>query len=191
MKKTVLAMMVAMVSLFLVACPPSNNAAGNNAAKCKDGGAKCGTPAADAWALYRKKGNKWVHKMVTKMQGMDDMVSYMENEVISVDDKAAKVKMTMMDKDKKAMAGMAPTENEIKFETPKAADKPADKPVEMKKETIKVAAGEFECYVTETEAGGSKTKSWSSVKYPGLAVKSETTGSANSTMELIEWTEGK
>jgi hypothetical protein len=97
----------------------------------------------------------------------------------------------MMDKDKKPMAGMAPQEMEIKFETAKDGTAVKDKAPEIKKETIKVAAGEFECNVIETEAGGSKTKSWSSVKYPGLAVKSETTGAANMTMELIEWTEGK
>ena len=39
---------------------------------------------------------------------------------------------------------------------------------------------------TETEAGGTKSKTWSSKKYPGLVVKMEAGGM---TMELVEFNE--
>lgn len=194
MRKSILAMFVVMIAVFAVAC--GGNTAKGNGGNTADGGNTAGgggggDAAADAFALYKKKGRVWVTKSVMKMQGMDDMVTYNKSEVIDVTDKAAKVKMWSLDKDKKPMAGMeAGTEMEIKFETPKVdAPKCGAKAPEVKKETIKVAAGEFECNVMETEAAGSKTKSWSSVKYPGLPVKSETTGAANMTSELVEFNE--
>lgn len=181
MKKTILSMLVVLVAVLAVACG-GNKPAGNGSNTATDG-AKCGggEAAADAFALYKKKGRKWVLKSTTKMEGMDPMVSYMEYEIVDVTDKSAKQKMTVLDKEKKPMAGGAPTETEIKFETPKVeAPKCGAKAPEMKKEKIKVEAGEFECYFTEV----SGTKSWSSVEYPGLAVKSE---GANNTMELISF----
>lgn len=183
MRKSILAMFVVMIALFAVACggnKPAGNGTGNDAGNTAgtDGGS---SSTADAFALYKKKGRKWTLKSTTKMEGMDPMVSYMEYEIVDVTDKSAKQKMTMLDKEKKPMAGMQPTETEIKFETPKVeAPKCGAKAPEMKKEKIKVEAGEFECYFMEV-AG---TKSWSSVEYPGLPVKSE---GASNTMELISF----
>jgi hypothetical protein len=77
---------------------------------------------------------------------------------------------------------MEPTETMIQFPKGKPASNVGDQPAELKKENIKVEAGEFECYFVEV-AG---TKSWSSIKFPGLLVKME---GANTSMELVEWKE--
>ncbi|MCA8919483.1 MAG: hypothetical protein KDB68_15380 [Planctomycetes bacterium] len=187
MRKSILFGLLSLVAVLAVACGSGNdangggNGAGGNGAACS-GGENGGGDSADAYALYKKEGRKWKHKSVTKMEGMDDMVSFMEYEITKVADDHAMQKMTMLDKDGKPMAGMDPTETKIEFKTAEAPACTGGEAVEMKEETVKVAAGEFECYVTEV-AG---TKSYSSKKYPGLLVKME--GASNS-MELIEFTE--
>jgi Ca2+-binding EF-hand superfamily protein len=154
------------------------------------------TPAGDGelkkelFTLYTKEGRSWTVKSTMKMQGMDDMVSYMKTEVVKVGDDFAEIKMTMLDKDKKEMAGMSPTTTKISFRVPKASGTPKEGPkVETKEETIKVEAGEFECIVTTVEANGSKTTSWTSKKFAGLLVKTTTSGAAEMTMELVEFKE--
>lgn len=187
MRKSILFGLLSLVAVLAVACGSGNNAAGGNGAGGNGaacGGSTCGgdSDSADAYALYKKEGRKWKLKSVTKMEGMDDMVSFMEYEITKVADDHAMQKMTMLDKDGKPMAGMDPTETKIPFATAEAPACTGGEAVEMKEETVKVEAGEFECYVTEV-AG---TKSYSSKKYPGLLVKTE--GASNS-MELIEFTE--
>ncbi|MHC4840661.1 MAG: hypothetical protein ACYTDT_06795 [Planctomycetota bacterium] len=137
----------------------------------------------DPFALYKKEGRKWKHKSVTSIEGMDDMISFMEYEIIEVTEKHAVQKMTMTDKNGEPFAGVKPTETTIKFKIPESVedDDEIEAP-EMESETIKVEAGEFECHVTDL--GG--TKVWSSIKFPGLLVKME--GESNS-MELVEFTE--
>ena len=185
MRKTILAALICGVSVMAVACG-GGNAAGNGNAPAGGGNAATaggGGEAAksDAFALYKKKGRTWLTKSTVKMEGMDPMVTYSKSEVVDVTDKSAKVKMWTLDKDQKPMAGMeAGTEMEIKFETPAATGDTTAKPAEPKKETVKVEAGEFECYMSEN-AG---TKSWSSVEFPGLPVKME---GATMTMELVKF----
>jgi len=138
--------------------------------------------AADPYALYKKKGRTWTHKSSIKIAGMDDMVNHMKYEVTEVADDHAMYKVWMLDKDKKAMAGMPePTPTRIDFAKPNDAPASPDAPkVETKDETVEVAAGKFECIAYDF----SGTKSWMSKKYPGLLVKME---SETMTMELIEF----
>lgn len=184
MRKSIFFSLLCLIAIVAVACGGGNNDAGNgtggDAAACGGCGGDGGS--ADAYALYKKEGRKWKHKSVTKMEGMDDMVSFMEYEITKVADDHAMQKMTMLDKDGKPMAGMEPTETKIDFVTAEAPACTGTEAPEMTEETITVAAGEFECYVMDN-AG---TKSWSSKKYPGLAVKME---GATMTMELIEFDE--
>lgn len=185
MRKSILAMFVVMIACFAVACGgnKSNTANGgggtNEPAKC---GSTDGGSSVDAFALYKKKGRKWMHKSTTKMEGMDPMVSYMSYEITDVNDKEATQLMIMLDKDKKPMAGMEKgTETKIPLVAPKVeAPKCGAKAPEMKKEKAKCEAGEFECYLTEMN----DTKTWTSVEYPGLLVKME---GKQTTMELISF----
>lgn len=182
MRKSIFFSLLCLIAIVAVACGggnDANSADGNSVAGCTGG---CGGDAADAYALYKKEGRKWKHKSVTKIEGMDDMVSFTEYEITKVADDHAMQKMTMLDKDGKPMAGMEPTETKIPFATAEAPACTGGEAPEMTEETITVEAGEFECYVMEN-AG---TKTWSSKKYPGLAVKME---GATMTMELIEFTE--
>lgn len=133
----------------------------------------------DPYVLYKKKGRKWTAKTTTKLEGMDDIISYFKAEVIKVGANSATVSYTVLDKDRKPMAGLPANETEIEFR--EAEDDWGDRPeVKTTEETIKVEAGEFECTVTEV----SGTKSWMSKKYPGLLVKME---SGSMTTELIEY----
>jgi len=186
MRKSILAMFVVMIAIFAVACG-GNKAAGNGAGN--GGGnepAKCGSTdggsSVDAFALYKKKGRKWMHKSTTKMEGMDPMVSYMSYEITDVNDKEATQLMMMLDKDKKPMAGMEKgTESKIPLVAAKTEPVKDAKPAaEPKKEKCKVEAGEFECYLTEMN----DTKTWSSVEFPGLLVKME---GKQTSMELISF----
>jgi hypothetical protein len=190
MRKGILFSLLCLIAIVSVACGGANNATGNSKGNVANGGGDTGgdtgssSDAADAFALYKKKGTTWTTKNVTKMAGMDDMITYSKNEIVDVTDKAAKVKTWTLDKDKKPYAGMeAGTEYEVKFETPKV-ETGADAPkVETKDETAKVEAGEFDCTVTET--GGNKV--WMSKKYPGLMVKMT---HASGSSELVEFKEG-
>lgn len=181
MRKSIFFSLLCLIAIVAVACGGGNNATGNGTgggdAAC--GGGNGGGDASDPFALYKKEGRKWKTKSVTKIEGMDDMVSFTEYEVTKVSDAEATYVMRTLDKDGKETSKMEQT---IKFETPKAETTGGEAAPEPTKETVTVAAGEFECYVNDT-AG---TKSWSSVKYPGLSVKME---GATMTMELVEFTE--
>jgi hypothetical protein len=191
MRKGILFSLLCLIAIVSVACGSGNNATkGNGTGNAANGGGDTGgdtgstSDAADAFALYKKKGTTWTTKNVTKIAGMDDMISYSKNEIVEVTDKSAKVKTWMLDKDQKPMAGMeAGTEYEVKFETPKVETGTDAPKVETKEETVKVEAGEFECIVTET--GGNKV--WSSKKYPGLMVKMT---HASGSSELVSFKEG-
>lgn len=187
MSKRILAALLCAVAIFAVACGGGNgNGAKGNGTGSNDAG-KCGSPdtaAADPYALYKNKGRTWTHKSVTKVAGMDDMVSFMKYEVTEVADDHAMYKMWMLDKDQKPMAGMPePTPTKVEFKKVEATAPVANAPkVEVKEESIEVKAGKYDCTVTEM----SGTKTWMSKKYPGLMVKME--GASNS-MELVEFKE--
>lgn len=185
MRKGILFMLLCLTAIVAVACGGGNDAGNNGGGECTGGECNGGNgngDTADAYALYKKEGRKWKTKSVMKMEGMDDQVSFTEYEIISVADDHAVQKMTMLDAEGNPNEHVPPSETKIEFTTAEATDTDGESAPEPTKETIKVEAGEFECYVTEQ----SGTKSWSSVKYPGLAVKME---SDNMTMELVEFSE--
>ncbi|MCB9934976.1 MAG: hypothetical protein H6840_04710 [Planctomycetes bacterium] len=194
MRKSILFSLLSLIAVLAVACGGGNNAAGGNAGKgnagsgnagaCAGGGCGGGEAAADAMAFYRKAGNYYMTKSTMKVAG-NDMVTYSKFEIVKSDDKGYVAKSTSYDKDKKETF----SQEMPLVEWPKpVADTGGEAPkVTTTEETIKVEAGEFECIVMETEAAGSKTKSWSSKKYPGLPVKSVTTGAADMTSELVEY----
>jgi hypothetical protein len=139
----------------------------------------------DPFALYKKEGRTWALKSTSVIEGMDPMVSYLVFKITAVSDKEATQEMSFLDKDKKPMAGMEEgIETRIPFQESKLPPDGAREAPEMKRETIKVEAGEFECYLTEMN----DTKTWSSVMYPGLLVKME---GKHTTMELIEFKDGE
>jgi len=184
MHKSLMYLLVALLTVVVAACGGD----GKDGKDGKGGDGKGGDgkevngggETADVWALYKKEGRKWKHKSVTKMEGMDDMVSFMAYEITKVADDHAMQKMTMLDKDGNAMAGMDPTETKIEFKTPEATgDAPADAPKPTEEE-VEVAAGKFNCMVTE--AAGNKT--WTSKDFPGLLVKME---GGTTSMELVEF----
>jgi hypothetical protein len=137
--------------------------------------------AADPYSLYKKVGRSWMHKSVTKLPGIDDMISYMKYEITAVKDDHAIQVMTMLDAEKKPNEFVPPTEIKIEFVVPEPSDDVEEAP-KPKQETVKVEAGEFKCYVFEHHG----TKSWMSIKYPGLLVKME---GENHSMELVEFKE--
>ena len=137
----------------------------------------------DVFALYKKLGRKWTHRSTTTIAGMDPMVTYMKYEITEVTETYATQTMTILDKDKKKMAGMKPFDSKIEFIIPEQAADKGDAAPKLETETIKVEAGEFKCYKNDM-AG---TVSWVSVKYPGLLIKMK---SGTTSMELIEWNEG-
>jgi hypothetical protein len=190
MRKGILFSLLCLIAIVSVACGGGNNAAGNKAngasngadGAAADGGTDGGTTEVDAYALYKKKGRSWMTKNDMDAGGTK-MVSYSKTEVVEVTDDHAMIKVWTLGEDKKPMAGMPePTPTEIKFVKAEPVADAKAPATEVKKETVKVAAGEFECYFTEN----SGTKSWSSVKYPGLPVKME---SATMKMELVEFNE--
>ncbi|CAG0979742.1 hypothetical protein PLCT2_01830 [Planctomycetaceae bacterium] len=181
MRKSILAMFVVMIAMFAVACggnKPAGNGGDANAANGGGTGGGCTAKEVDVYALYKKKDRTWTHK-----NDFGGNVSHMKVQVVDVKDDHAMTKTWMLDKDMKAMAGMPepePVKVEFKkVEAPKDGTKCAPK-VETKDETIKVAAGEFECTWTKT----GDTETWMAKKYPGLIVKSKM---AAGTMELVEF----
>ncbi len=189
MRKSIFVMVLSLVAVLAVACGGgANNKGGNGAggsgnAACGGGGENGGGgDAADAYALYKKKGRSWLVKNDMDAGGTK-MVSYTKTEVVDVADDHAMIKMWTLGEDKKPMAGMPePEPTKIPFATADSTTTTDAPKVETKEETVKVAAGEFECIVTEN-AG---TKIWSSKKYPGLTVKME---SETMKSELVEFNE--
>lgn len=140
----------------------------------------------DYYAVYKKKGRTWTWKNSAKYSGFE-VVSYTKQEVIEVSDTKAKIKFTSMDSNKKELAS---SEYDIEFSHGTTTDGSGDgtKTPEMTEEKIKVEAGEFECMKWTSEAGGNKSTTWLSKKYPGLVVKSESKSDAGeNVMELVEF----
>ncbi|MBE7492853.1 MAG: hypothetical protein HS108_14015 [Planctomycetes bacterium] len=151
----------------------------------KDKEKETGAPA-DPYALYRKKGRNWTTRMTVSMEGVTPFVNYSKTEVVTVEKDYAEIKMYFLDKDKQPMPGMPePEPVRVEFKQADPAVPPAEQPaVETTEETIKVEAGEFVCYRVSIPDSG--ITSWTSKKYPGLAVKME---SKTMTMELVEFNE--
>jgi hypothetical protein len=124
--------------------------------------------------------------MTVSMEGVAPFVNYSKTEVVTVEKDYAEIKMYFLDKDKQPMPGMPESEPvRVEFKQADPAVPPAEQPaVETTEETIKVEAGEFVCYRVSIPDSG--ITSWTSKKYPGLAVKME---SKTMTMELVEFNE--
>lgn len=169
MRKSILFSLMAMIVLAMTACGSGDN--GNNSATT-GGDTGSETPAAsDPYALYKKKGRNWTHKM--EVAGN---VSHSKTEVVELADDHAMITTTMLDKDKKPMEGMPePTPTKIEFKTAEpVADTGGAKPAEPKKETVKAAGKDWKCVSYDDG------KTWMAEDMPGLIVKSEM-------MELVEF----
>ncbi len=201
MRKSIFLMVLSLVAVLAVACGGGNaannkaNGAGGNGGDTANGGdANGGGSSADAWALYKKEGRSWMLKSTSKTGDMDPQVSFMKYEIVSVADDHAMQKLTMLDAEKKPNEYVPASETKIEFKTAETGETGDAPKVEQKEESIEVAGKKWDAIVTETEASGMKTKSWTSKEFPGLLLKSETTGETggmkmNSTMELVEWNE--
>lgn len=140
----------------------------------------------EAFALYTKVGRSWTTKTTANYGGIE-MVTYTKTEVLEVGDDFAKIKTTVLDKDKKEM--MPGTETKISFRVASGSGGTAPE-VKTEEETIKVEAGEYECVKVTVEAAGTKTTSWTAKKFPGLLVKSSSEGGGGkSSTELVEFKE--
>lgn len=142
--------------------------------------------------FYAQVGVSWAIKTTSEVAGnqSESKISY---EVVSLDEKAnvAKVKMQSV-----SMVGgneYKGPEQEITMPLTATAQgkggtttKGAGGEVETKEETVKVPAGEFDCVVTKSTAGGNTSTVWMSKEHNGLMVKqvSETAGT-KSTTELV------
>ena len=185
--KTVL-MLLAM--MFLIGAPvAAQEKAPAGDKKAEEG--KKEEAAVDAYALYKVKGRTWTWKSVSKYSGMET-VGYTKYEVLEVTDKDCKCKFTMMDAEKKETYSMEQTIPFTVVETPKDPKAPATPAPEIVEETIKVEAGEFACQKWTSGDDKNKSTSWTSKKYIGLLVKSESKSEAGeSAMELVEFKEGE
>ncbi|MBK9973948.1 MAG: EF-hand domain-containing protein [Planctomycetes bacterium] len=132
-------------------------------------------------SVFNKPGRVWLLKQTTKF-GSVETTSYQRTEVKSCDDVEATVQFQSLDKDKKPLAGGEAEESRVKLK-PDAAS--GDKPTDLGKETINTLAGEFECTVSETRVGDTTTRTWVSIKYPGLVVKLTVKSTSLETTSLL------
>lgn len=124
-----------------------------------------------------RKGRVWVLRTESEEDGKQE-VSHERHEVIRVEDGVATLRRTRMDADEKPIGEPLEYKEEVLT------------PVEPrgKRETIKVKAGEFECALAETAAGGTVLRVWESVRYSGLTVKSFVQiGGRRTTIELVRF----
>lgn len=196
MRKGILFSLLCVVAVLAVACGGGNNAGEDNGGETNGGedgegngegngeGEGNGGDAADAYAIYRTVGNTWTHKTTSEIAGVGTNVSTTAYEVLEVNDDGATVKMTSYDGDGNETFSQ---DTEIPFATADATDGEDVEAPETTDETITVEAGDFPCTKMVTEAGGSTITTWTSKEHPGLTVKSESTGSSESTTELVEY----
>lgn len=112
--------------------------------------------------------------------------SYVKTEVISVKDGEATIRTQVLNKEKQ------PLLNQPARETTRALKEEAveEATVDLGKETITAAGRDFECKVSEVPRGQGTIKTWKSIKYPGLVVKSVTkSGSVETSSVLDEFNE--
>jgi hypothetical protein len=140
---------------------------------------------ADGLKPYRTKGNTWTLKTTAKY-GTFEVTSYIKYEVTEVTEEKATVKQIILDKDEKEQSSSSFDVPFKAAETPKETPKePAEAP-KVVEETIKVAAGEYKCTKTETEAGGSKTTTWIAKDTYILVKSTSKSDMGESTTELIK-----
>ncbi|MBX3459303.1 MAG: EF-hand domain-containing protein [Planctomycetes bacterium] len=138
----------------------------------------------DEWGVYRKAGRSWMLKVEVDF-GFKN-VSYTKTEVLESGEDSAKVRETTLNDKKEAIKGSPARERTVKF---KKSDRGEKSPT-VTDETIKVEAGEFDCYKVTVETAGGKTTTWTSKKHPGLVVKFETEARGGKTTgELVEFKE--
>ncbi|MCC6572698.1 MAG: hypothetical protein IT462_02805 [Planctomycetes bacterium] len=147
----------------------------------------------DPLSLYRTLGCKWTQKSEYSFANMTH-VSTISNEIVSVSLEEAEVRMVMLDDKGKELFNNS-YKIPLKLSTPAGgkvggAMLPNFKMEERPNETVKVAAGEFECIVVETEFSGNKSTTHMSCRFPGLMVKMTLAGEGmTSQMELTEFIE--
>lgn len=174
MRKSIFFSLLCLIAIVAVACGGGNNATGNgtgggDAASCGGGNGGGGDDYWDRYVSTFKEGRTWTYKMTGDM--------YQKNEVIKVTEEEAIVKSTTLDKDKKPMDMVPPTETpyKLKQETPADGGDATAKAPEWKEDKVTVEAGEFEVISTDG-------KTWMMKKHPMIIVKSEA-------MELVEFKE--
>jgi hypothetical protein len=199
MRKGILFSLLCLIAIVSVACGSGNNAAGNKTGNAPgngaadgaaDGATDGGDADADPMAFYKKAGNSYMTKTTSKM-GDTETVSYMKIEIVKSDDKGYVSKMWTYDKDKKETYS---AENPM-VEWPKPVADTGGTPVKVEttEETIKVEAGEFKTTKTTMDTAGTKTTTWMAKEYPGLMVKSESSGEiagvgkTSTVTELVEY----
>lgn len=124
---------------------------------------------------------EWKHKTTLVPPGGVESTGFTSWRVSEVSNERARCRMRIMDAEQRVTFSSYP---EIRFMKKSPAPATTAEPV---KETLTVTAGEFECTLTETTLAGVTCKVWISTKYPGLLVKSETTGNISATTELVEF----
>lgn len=147
----------------------------------------------DPFALYKKESRTWMHKTTSKVGDMDENVSYVRYEVKEVADDYAVLMTSVLDKNKKPVPDMDRMESKVRFETAEN-DQSGQPDVETEETTISILDTEWKAVAVSTETDGMTTKSWSSMEYPGLLLKSETSGKSGgmkfeSKTELVEFSD--
>ncbi len=122
----------------------------------------------EPYAIYRKVGTYWKHKVTTRV-GPEE-VTYISYEVIKTSDESATLKMTVFDAQGEELSS---TETEQSLQRPYG-------PLPQGDVRIEVEAGTFVCIVTEF----SEIKTWLSQEYGGLLVK---TSGPVLELELVEF----
>jgi len=168
MRKSIFFSLLCLIAIVAVACGNGNTPTNGNST---DGDAACGgddgsNGGGDVWALYKKEGRNWTHKMTGDMTMKTTIKTVAEDHAIQVTE--------MMGADGAAMGD--PTETKIEFVTAEAPADAAPETPESEEKSVEVEAGTFDCISYD---GG---KTWTMKEYPGVIVKSES-------MELIEWNE--
>lgn len=126
--------------------------------------------------LYRE-GRAWLTRTESVEDGKTE-ISHERTEVLKVEGDRATLRTTLLDTEMKPVG--EPRE--------RASEVPAPVEPRGKRETITVKAGEFECTLSETAAGGTVLQVWESVRYGGLTVRSFVQiGGRRTTIELIEF----
>lgn len=129
---------------------------------------------------YRKQGNTWTIRTTSKIADTE-IVSYTKYEIIEVSEEEATVKQVSMDEDREEVGSF-----EFKRVLGEAMNPVRPENEKKSEETLRVAAGSFECLKFVREADGSTTTEWVN-KADGLTVKLEfKTETTNRTVELTE-----
>ncbi|MCA8911509.1 MAG: hypothetical protein KDB82_07380 [Planctomycetes bacterium] len=122
-------------------------------------------------------GREWKLKTTVTLPGGKQSVSYTSWLVKEVSNERASCRMRMLDADARVTFT---SDRDVRFMKKKPGKVATVEPVI---ETVTVPAGEFECIKIEQ----AQCTLWTSKQYPGLLVKSRTTGMLGSLTELVEF----